>query len=276
MDLLQHTSITITEYRNILKAIKDRFEIDFNEYTLVFLKRRIESFMYAYRYASAESLINHIARDDDFIHTFLREILVESTEMFRDPSFWRYLRDFVIPRLVSENKSVRIVLPHCVSGDELYSLCILLAENNWTHFTEIFAATADPHFENNIRKGVFAIHKYEVSAENYLRYHGKFDFSKYCQIRNDVAIRDNSLVQQVNFIKYNGQFSFLPENIHLIIYRNQLIYFTQTLHDRVLKTFYEKLSRNGCLAIGVREQLGIISQQLYRVVNESERIYVKN
>lgn len=277
MDLLQYTSITITEFRNILKAIKERFNVDFNDYTLVFLKRRLESFMSAYRYPTAESLINHISRDDDFIHLFLREILVESTEMFRDPSFWRYLRDFVLPKLINENKTVRIALPHCVSGDELYSLCILLAENDWTHFTEIFAATSDAYFEQNIRKGYFAPYKYEVSADNYLRYQGKFDFSKYCQQKDDMAVRDSSLVQHVHFLsKKNDSFEFLPDNIQLIIFRNQLIYYTQSLQDRVLKTFYEKLSRNGGLAIGVREQLGIMSQQLFRIINESERIYGKN
>lgn len=276
MDLLQYTSITITEFRNILKAIKERFDIDFNEYTLVFLKRRLESFMSAYRYPTAESLINHISRDDEFIHLFLREMLVESTEMFRDPSFWRYLRDFVLPRLINENKTVRIALPHCVSGDELYSLCILLAENGWTYFTEVYAGTASPHFEKNIKNGNFATYKYEVSADNYLRYQGKYEFSKYCQLKEDAAIRDTSLIQHVHFLKKDDTFSFLPNNIQLIIFRNQMLYYTQTLQDKVLKTFYEKLSKNGCLAIGIREQLGIISQQLYRVINESERIYGKN
>jgi len=275
MDLLQYTGITITEYRNILKAIKERFNVDFNDYTLVFLKRRIESFMSAYRYNSAESLINHISRDDDFIHLFLREMLVESTEMFRDPSFWRALRDFILPKLINENKTVRIVLPHCVSGDELYTLCIILSENNWIHFTEIYAATMDPFFENNIRNGYFALYKYEVSADNYLRYQGKYDFTKYCQLKEDRSVRDVSLIQQVHFLKKTDNFEYLPNDIHLIIFRNQMIYYTQTLQDKILKTFYDKLGKNGCLAIGVREQLGIVSQQLYRVINESERIYGK-
>jgi len=275
MDLLQSTGITITEYRNILKVIRERFGVDFNDYTLVFLKRRVESFMSAYRYPTAESLINHISRDDDFIHLFLKEILVESTEMFRDPSFWRYLRDFTLPRLINENKTVRIVLPQCVSGDELYTLCIILNENGWTHFTEVYATTMDPYFESNIRKGYFALHKYEVSADNYLRYQGKYDFTKYCRLNEEKAVRDSSLIQQVHFLKKNDSFEFLPNNIHLIIFRNQMIYYTQTLQDRILKTFYDKLSKNGCLSIGIREQLGIVSQQLYRVINESERIYGK-
>ncbi|MGC8803115.1 MAG: CheR family methyltransferase, partial [Bacteroidales bacterium] len=138
-------------------------------------------------------------------------------------------------------------------------------------------ATADPHFERNIRNGNFAPYKYEVSADNYLRYQGKFDFSKYCQQKDDMVVRDSSLVQHVHFLyNKNNSFEFLPDNIQLIIFRNQLIYYTQSLQDRVLKTFYDKLSKNGILAIGVREQLGIMSQQLFRIINESEHIYGKN
>jgi chemotaxis protein methyltransferase CheR len=276
MNLLNYTNITITEYRNILKAIKDTYGFDFNDFALISLKRRIECFMFANRFATADKLISYLTENKNFIQVFLKEVIVESTEMFRDPSFWRYLRNSALPKLMSENKTVRIVFPNCVSGDDLYSFCILIRESNWENHFEIYAITLDNIFKANIEKGTFSPSKIEVSTDNYQRFEGLYDLSRYYTMAGEVALRDSSLVQKVHFLQQNFNLDNLPENINFIIYRNQLLYFTQTLHDKMLKLFYNKLSTNGYLAIGIKEQLGITSQNLYKTVNETERVFIKN
>lgn len=276
MDITAVKELTINEYRTILKSIKDVYQYDFNDFTLISLKRRIERFIYLNRFATIDSLIAKLQNDIEYFHYFMKEVLVGSTEMFRDPSFWRFLRNEILPQLLLHKSKPIVCFPNCVSGDELYTFCIILKENNWINKFHINAVYFNELILNDIKKGKIELTKYETSADNYQRYQGNTNFSNYFKKIGDHIFRDPSLISTVNFFKQNITFDFLPEKNDLIIFRNNLIYYSQPMHDRILKNSYKNLNENGYLAIGIKEQIGNICQTLFKVVNEQENIYTKN
>lgn len=267
--------IGIVDYRNILKAIKDKYDYDFSDYALTSFKRRVERVMQLFSAKSPEQFIERIVSDPTFFNMVIHEILVESTEMFRDPSFWRFLRDTLLPAIIKENYKSKIWLPSCISGDELFTLLIILKEEGWYDKAEVIATCFNDNILNRIKKGELRHSKIEVSNDNYSRYQGKKALTDYYALKGEHAIRDTSLIKNVNFIKQNINFDKSPQDVRLIIYRNQLIYMNQTLHDKVLKVFYDSLMIGGHLSIGAKEQVGIISSKYFRIINEEESIYKK-
>jgi len=267
--------IGIVEYRNIIKVIRDTYGYDFTEYALTALKRKIEQSIQLHRLRQADVLIEKLHEDHLFFNTFLQEISAESTEMFRDPSFWRYMRDDLLPAMQKENHVPRIWLPSCVSGEELYSLAILLKELAWEDKFEIIATCLNDLIIDRIKSGTFKPTKAEISSDNYERFQGTASFSDYVNLNGEQAIRDTSLIKNVRFIKQNINFDNSPQDVKLIIYRNKLILFTQSLHDRTLKVFHESMSSGGQLVLGIKEQVGSISAKYFKLINETESVYKK-
>jgi chemotaxis protein methyltransferase CheR len=275
MDFALDYEIGVVDFRNIIRVIKDTYDYDFNDYSLTSFKRKIEHVIQLHNLKHIDLLITRIKEDNTFFQQFLQEVSIESTEMFRDPSFWRYLRDDLLPYIVKENYKSKIWLPCCVSGDELFSLCIILREKGWIDNFIITASCLNDRIIDNIKSGRFRGFKLEVSSDNFLRYQGVKNFTDYCSLNGDNATRDTSLIKNVNFIKQNINFDNSPQDVKLILFRNQLIYYTQSLQDKVLKIFHDSLSVTGYLAIGIKEQIGLISSKYYKVVNEPESIYRK-
>ena len=265
----------IIDYRIIIKTIKDVYNYDFSDHALTSLKRRIEIFCSRYGIKQTDILISRLREDANFFQSFIKEISVEATEMFRDPSLWRYLRDELFPIILSDNYKPRIWLPSCISGDELFSLLIILKEQSLLDSFDIYASCYNDLCLNQIKSGILKSNKIEVSNDNYERIQGKFKFNDYYSIVNDQAMRDTSLLKNVRFLKQNINFDHSPQDIKLILCRNQLIYFNQGMHDRVLKIFYDNMVTGGYLMLGVKEQVGQISSNFFKLVSEAESIYKK-
>jgi len=140
---------------------------------------------------------------------------------------------------------------------------------------EIVTTCINELIMSRIKSGMFRNFKIEVSEDNFARYQGKGKLSDYYHKSNDQAIRDSSLIKNVHFIKQNINFDNSPQDIKLILCRNQLIYFTQGLHDKTLKDFSDSLIAGGHLILGVKEQIGNISAKYFRLINEAESVYKK-
>jgi chemotaxis protein methyltransferase CheR len=275
MDYSLDFEIGIVDFRNIIKVIKETYDYDFSDYALISLKRRFERVMQLHNLKHTDILIAKLHEDKPFFQSFLDEISIESTEMFRDPSLWRYLRDDLFPTMFKEVTKPKIWIPLCVSGDELFTLTILLKEMGWMNQVEIVTSCINDLIIARIKSGLFKNYKIEVSEDNYGRYQGKGKLSDYYRKSNDQAIRDSSLIKNVHFIKQNINFDNSPQDIKLILCRNQLIYFTQNLHDETVKVFSDSLITGGYLILGVKEQLGLLSAKYFRIINETECIFKK-
>lgn len=268
--------IGIVETRNIIKAIQDTYSLDFRDYALTSFKRRLEEIITNNGLKDAEGLINRLTNYRDFIDYFLSEITPETTEMFRDPSLWRSVRDEIIPEIVKSANKPKIWIASFDSGQELYSLAIILKEAGLLPEVQIYASALSDKTIDKIKTGKIDVKELEVNDANYVRLNGKLKFADYYKIENGLPILDSSLIQNVNFVKINTVYDNIPGGIKFILFRNQMIYYNQLLQDRVLMNLSNSVVPGGYLAIGIKETLeNTNTSNKFTVFNDLEKIYKK-
>jgi len=267
----------IVDIREINKVIKSLFDYDFSNHALTSYKQRLERLMNIFVVGSADGLIKKLQDDSKFFDLFLYEMSVPSTEMFRDPSLWRWLREEYFPEHIDKVPGkLRIWLPACVSGAELASLVILLSEAGELDKVQIIATAFSDKCLNTIREGIYELKKLEVSQENYKRFNGQKDLSAYFRYERDYIVRNKALTADVEFRKINMNLDNAPQNVKLILFRNNLIYCNPTRQEILLQVLYRALSVSGHLVIGIRERItGMGIARDFDVVNEPECIYRK-
>jgi chemotaxis protein methyltransferase CheR len=271
------TELGIVDIREIIRTIKSVSDHDFSIFALTSLKQRLERLMNLHALNNAENLMKKITQEPEFMDMLMHEIAVPSTEMFRDPSLWRWLREVYFPAAMEKNiGKFKIWLPACVSGGELYSLAILLHELGLSDSVQIFATYTSERAVRVLKEGTYELKKVEVSEENYKRANGSKTLASYYTTVKNSIIRDTSLIAHVDFRKINMNFDFAPQNTKLILFRNQLIYYNPTQQDRILKLMHASLSVSGHLVLGIRERIsGIGGSHDFETVNATESVYRK-
>ena len=265
----------IISIREIIRIIKTLYDYDFSNYALTSLKYRLERLMMKYNMQTPENLIKKIQDEPDFFDNFLYDISVPSTEMFRDPSLWRWLReDFLVRAINSIQGNYKIWLPHCVSGGELFSLTITLKEMGLLEKVQIIATSVSTTGINIIQGGQYDLKKIAVSDENYKRSNGIKELSTYYTIDRYYAYRDTTLIDKAEFHKVNITFEPSPQNVKLILLRNSLIYYSPGLQDKILRSLHDSLSANGHIILGTKEKInGTSAFRGFEVINEAESVY---
>lgn len=265
----------IVDTRNILNLINEKYGIDFSDYALTSLKRRIETIIDQNNLKYPDILINKLMDSKIYFDQFIHQLSVPTTEMFRDPSLWRILRDEVITNIYREAGSkFKIWLPNCVSGDELFSLSILLHEMDMLEKVQIIVSSLSDKSIEVIKSGNMPANKIEISNDNYTRSNGKAALSDYYTMVNGQPIRNISLIKDVTFIKQDTFLEVVPQGIKLVIFRNKMIYFNQTLQSKILKNLYKATNNGSILVIGIKETLnGPYGPTEFEAVNNSESIY---
>lgn len=267
--------IGIVETKNVIKVLTENFNIDFSDYALTSFKRRLERVIELFNLKYPDILINKLNDDPSFIDLLIHELTVPSTEMFRDPSLWRLLREEIIPSVYRENgNSFKIWIPYSVSGDELFSLAILLNESDLLDKVQIVVSSLSNTSIDFIKSGNIPSPKIEISSDNYIRANGKYQLANYIEIRNNQYYRDTSLLKNTTFIKQNVAGEPLPQGIKLVLLRNKMIYFNQVLQWKVLKNIYQSMQNNSLLVIGIKETLSsLYGFNDFLLINENESIY---
>lgn len=268
--------IGIVDTRNVLKAILDAYGYDFKDYALTSFKRRIELFVANEGLRDIDTLIGRLQQSKEYFERFLQAITPETTEMFRDPSLWRNLRDHILPELTKGTTRPKIWVAGFDSGEELYSLAITLKEINLLNEVQLYSSYISDFTLEKIKGGVTDIKQLEVNEANYSRLEGKGSFADYYKTANGVAYLDNQLIQGVNFVKQTPSFDQGPGGVKMVLFRNQSIYFNQLLTDRSINAMYNALVPGGYLILGIKESLeNTNSNNKFAVVNESDQIYKK-
>jgi chemotaxis protein methyltransferase CheR len=272
------TELGIVDIREIIKTISSKYGYDFSEFALTSFKHRLEKLLIKNNLSSVDGLLRKLKNNKDFFDIFLYEISVPSTEMFRDPSLWRWLRDELFDNISEKNLNrFKIWFPISVSGGELYSLAILLREMKILDKVQIISSSLSNKSIEYIKEGRYELKKIEVSAENYFRFKGTSDFSNYYRLDRYYAFRDTSLIKDVEFNKQNINFDDAPMNIKLILFRNSLIYFNPSLQEKILKIMYNNLSATGYLILGIKERIKNLDiNKEFDMVNELEGVYKKS
>jgi chemotaxis protein methyltransferase CheR len=267
--------IGIVDTRNLVKTLNDIHGFDLTNYALTSLKRRFEQVIRLQNLKGTEALILKLSANTEYFDKFLKDFMVETTEMFRDPSLWRWLRDSYFPSIMLPDPRFKIWLPDCVGGDELYSLCIVLKESEFMEKAHITVSSVSKMVNEQIQSGITSTKKLEIGIENYKRYNKFGDISEFFTINEAKAFRSLSLIGQVEFKELSMRKDSLPRQLDMIIYRNHFIYFNQTLQDEITVKLMECLKSGGLLIIGNKEQLGRQFLNDFTLINHSESVYKK-
>jgi chemotaxis protein methyltransferase CheR len=263
------------EIELLLEAVFRRYGLDFRQYAQASLKRRLYRRMHAEGLRTLSQLQDRLLHDPPCMEQLLVDLSINVTSMFRDPSFYVAFRDQVVP-VLHTYPFTRIWCAGCSTGEEVYSLAILLQEEGLYERARIYATDINEHVLQTARGGVFPLERMKQYTQNYIRAGGRGDFSEYYTAAYDSVVFSRSLVENVVFAQHNLAMDRSFNEFNVIICRNVMIYFDKALQDRVHGLFYESLENFGILALGHKESINFTRfADRYEEIDTNERIYRK-
>ncbi len=272
---MQTVEIENIEIELILDAILKRYGYDFRGYAPASLKRRIKNVKTKAKLATLSHIIPRLLHDTKFADQLFYSLSITVTEMFRDPDFFMSIRRHLIPYLKTF-PFLKIWHAGCASGEEVYSLAILLEEEGLYDRTTIFATDFNNHALSRARDGIYATKDIKTYTGNYQKSGGNGNFSDYYRAEYDSAIMNKAIKRNITFANHNLVTDGVFGEMHLILCRNVMIYFNKTLQTRVLGLFDESLIHGGFLALGSKETLDFTSYSAnYNTVDKKNIIYQK-
>jgi chemotaxis protein methyltransferase CheR len=259
----------------LLEAIYRRYGFDFREYAPASLRRRVARRMEIEGLRTISALQEKILRRSELMEALILDLSINVTSMFRDPSFYVAFREMVVP-LLHTYPFTRIWVAGCSTGEEVYSLAILLEEEALYERTRIYATDINEAVLDRAREGVFPMAKMKEYTQNYIRAGGTRAFSDYYLSAYDGAAFDRALTRNVVFAQHNLASDRSFNEFHVIVCRNVMIYFDRALQGRVHDLFYESLARFGILALGHKESINFTPHAShYEELDAAERLYKK-
>jgi chemotaxis protein methyltransferase CheR len=267
--------ISDDEIEIILHDMFDIYGYDFTNYSRASIKRRMNSLIANERFLSFVEFRSKLRNDLSFFGRFVEQVTVNVTEMFRDVSFYKALRHEVLPVLATW-PTIRIWHAGCATGEEVYSMAILLHEANLLERSLLYATDINPAVMDKVRAGIFPMGQMKQYAENYILSGGKNDFSSYYTPQYDGVKFHEFLGKKMVLATHNLVSDGSFNEFQLILCRNVMIYFDKSLQDRVLKLFYESLELLGYLALGSKETLrSTVLNKKFKQLNVKEKIWRK-
>jgi chemotaxis protein methyltransferase CheR len=238
----------------LLEGIYLKYGFDFRNYSKASIKRRILRRMALDTIPSLSAMQARVLYDSGFFETLLMDLSISVTEMFRDPSFFRALRSEILPSF-SHQSFVKIWHAGCSTGEEVYSMSILLAEEGLSDRTRIYATDLNEKVLSAAREGIYPLKAMDQGNRNYLLAGGKRLLADYYTAKYDHVIFEKELKKNIVFSDHNlAQDSSFGE-MDLIVCRNVLIYFDKKLQDRVFSLFEESMAPGGFLCLGSKESM---------------------
>jgi len=267
--------LSIQDFEQLLHLLLHVYGYDFSGYSKASLLRRIYKFMEIHDVHDGQKLIQLLAGDTSVFHSFLETITVNVTEMFRDPGFYKSIREKVLPVLATYPQ-INIWHAGCSTGEEVFSLCILLHEAGLLHRTRIYATDINGSYLERARTGVLPMTHMREYTLNYQQSGCTGDFSDYYTALYDHVLIHKEIRDRVVFLQHNLVTDRSFNEFQLILCRNVMIYFNKQLQNRVLKLFHDSLSSLGFIGLGMKESL-LFSEyrSKYTVVDGSVKIFRK-
>ncbi|MCW3107247.1 MAG: cheR, partial [Segetibacter sp.] len=212
-----------TDLKKFLDSIRFVYGYDFTEYAEASVRRRIDNFMSTRKIDAFDTLGKMILQDDKFFEQFVQDLSVTVTEMFRDPLFYKSLRENVLPRLATY-PFIKVWIAGCATGEEVYSIAILLHEEGLLNRSVIYATDINQNSIQVAKEGVYAVKEMKDYTSNYQKAGGTRSFSEYYKSKYDSVMFDRSLKQNIVFSPHNLAVDKSFNEFQLIICRNVLIY----------------------------------------------------
>lgn len=247
------------EQRLLLDAIYHRYHYDFRGYAQASLKRRLQSALTQFDCKTLSQLQDRVLHEPAVFTGLLQFLTVQVSDMFRDPSYFLSLRREVVP-LLRTYPSIKVWVAGCSTGEEVYSLAILLEEEGLLDRALIYATDINPHALRAAEQGVFELERVASFSENHARAGGRRSLSDYYAARYGRVVLDKRLREHMVFSDHSLATDSVFAEVHLISCRNVLIYFERDLQDRALGLFKDALIHRGFLGLGSKESLRFSAQ----------------
>ncbi len=263
------------EIEALLEAVFRHYGFDFRSYAYASLRRRLWKRIRAEGLDTISGLQDRVLHDPAAMERLLMDLSVNVTAMFRDPNFYRAFRDHVVP-LLRTYPFIRIWHAGCSTGEEVYSMAILLREEGLYERTRIYATDINEVVLQQAKAGIYPLEKMQEYTQNYQRAGGKRSFSEYYTAAYGGALFSPTLRENVVFAQHNLVTDRSFSEFNVILCRNVMIYFDHSLQNRVHQLFYESLPVYGILALGSKESLRLSEfEESYEQVHPPEKIYRK-
>ena len=263
------------EIELLLEAVHRRYGFDFREYAQASLKRRLYRRLDAEGLQTISELQAKLLHEPPCMERLLLDLSINVTAMFRDPSFYRAFREKVVP-LLRTYPFTRIWCAGCSTGEEVYSLAIVLHEEGLYERTRIYATDINENVLATAREGVYPLDRMKHYTQNYVRGGGARDFSDYYIAAYDGVRFSRSLTENVVFAQHNLAMDRGFNEFNVVVCRNVMIYFDRSLQDRVHELFYDSLDTFGILALGHKESITFTRfAERYEELDGDERLYRK-
>ncbi|WP_439181995.1 CheR family methyltransferase [Carboxylicivirga taeanensis] len=264
-------SFSISEIRMLSEQMSQQLGLPFNYMTHSFLKRRLGQFFEKYALRKTEQFLENLD-DASFVDQLCHFFAVNNTELFRDAGFWRQLR-----KLIADNytgKRFKVWFPDVSSGEELYSLLILLKEINCYSQVQVTVNNTSDRGIEALKKGFLSAKRNDVNAYNYKRFEGTASLDDYFNNTSEGAFFDADLLSNVSFTK-GGIEQLSGSKYDFVILRNSLLYYTKEYHETVQAMIDKVLMGGGYVCLGVKEQLPANGNERFECIDQKEKIYCK-
>ncbi|MEI6455408.1 MAG: protein-glutamate O-methyltransferase CheR [bacterium] len=272
-ELLENQDIEISL---LVQAIFEKYGYDFRNYSQAHIKRRILNRFSISGLKTISEMIHEVLYNPKFVDLILMDLSITVTEMFRDPSFYKSIREEVIP-VLRALPFIKIWHAGCSSGEEVYSMAIILKEEGLYNKTQIYATDFNPVIIRQAKEGQYPLPRMKEFSLNYQKAGGKDTFSDYYSAHHDGAKLLDSLKKNIVFATHNLVTDSVFAEVNLIVCRNVLIYFNRQLQDKVIHLFMETLPGGGILCLGSKENLQFSEHNAqFNSLVEKEKIYIKN
>ena len=263
------------EIRLLLEALYQKYHYDFRNYAFASVKRRLRQAREHMGFSTVSAMQEAVLHDHAMLPRLIGYLTVQVSEMFRDPSYFRALREKVAPHLRTY-PSLKVWIAGCSAGEELYSLVILFREEGLESRTLFYATDINPEALAKAAAGVYGLDRMRLFTENHRKSGGRSSLSDYYNAAYGAAVFDKSLRARVVFSDHSLVTDAAFAEMHLISCRNVLIYFDRNLQDRALGLFKDSLPRKGFLGLGAKESLRFSSHAAsFADFVREEKIYQK-
>jgi chemotaxis protein methyltransferase CheR len=270
-----HPELEQIEIQLLLEGVFRQYGFDFRSYACASIRRRLWKRITAEGLSTISGLQERVLHEPAMMEKLLLDLSINVTAMFRDPDFYRVFREQVIPTLRTY-PFIRIWHAGCATGEEVFSMAIVLEEEGLYERSRIYATDINEVVLQKAKEGIFPLDRMQEYTENYIAAEGKRAFSDYYVAKYGGALFSPSLTRNVVFSQHNLVTDRSFAEFNVILCRNVLIYFDKSLQARVLKLFYESLSTFGILALGSKESLRFSPyEDSYEQINGPEKIYRK-
>lgn len=267
--------IELSDLQKLTDAVLTKYGYDFGNYAMSSFKRRIIMVLKKNGLKTVDQLVQRLVHDPSFFDQFIIDITVNTTEMFRDPTFFKYLREKILP-ILNTRPEFNIWHAACSSGEEVISMAILLQEEGMLSRAKVYATDINHAVLKKSAEGKYPIRNLQLYQQNYQQSNPKGKFEDYYTVKDNEIIFDPALIQNVKFKHHDLAVDHHFFKFDLILCRNVLIYFNQELQNRVFELLHNSLFLGGFLALGAKESMvwcKIVDK--FETVNEVEKVYKK-